>query len=82
MILDGEMIGYEPSAGLRVSKAENLDVRSLKDGADGPQPCFYVFDLLYLNGQVLTGKPLRESHMGSSGSGYVRVGTECLTTLN
>ena len=60
VILDGEMIGYDSSAGLRVSKAEHLDVKGLKDGAGGPHPCFYVFDLLYLNGEVLTGKPMKE----------------------
>jgi len=54
------MIGYDPSTGARVSKAESLDVKGLKDGADGPQPCFFVFDLLFLNGKVLTGRPFKE----------------------
>ncbi|CAG2069133.1 unnamed protein product, partial [Timema podura] len=37
----------------------NFDVKSLKLG-DVHQPCFCVFDVLYLNGQVLTNKPLRD----------------------
>ena len=54
------MIGFDASTGLRVSKAESLDVKSLRDDADGPQACFFVFDVLYLNGRVLTGRPFKE----------------------
>ncbi len=37
----------------------NIDVKTLKIGHVN-QPCFYVFDIVFLNGQVLTNKPLSE----------------------
>lgn len=37
----------------------DIDVKSLKIGLTN-QPCFVVFDILYLNGQTLTNKPLTE----------------------
>ena len=46
----------------------NIDVKYIKD-ADVNQACFVVFDILHLNGTVLTNKPyiervkLLEKHM-------------------
>lgn len=37
----------------------NIDVKHLKT-ATVNQPCFCVFDILYLNDEVLTNKPLLE----------------------
>lgn len=37
----------------------NIDVKYIKD-ADANQPCFVVFDILHLNGAVLTNKPYIE----------------------
>lgn len=37
----------------------NIDVKFIKD-ADRNQACFVVFDILYLNGSVLTNKPYIE----------------------
>lgn len=65
-ILDGEMLAYDP-----ISK-DFLPFGTLKGVADSsgtegtfnklhdPRPCFVVFDLVYLNGECLLSKPLRE----------------------
>lgn len=37
----------------------NTDVKNLKTGQMN-QPCFCVFDIIYLNGEVLTNKSLSE----------------------
>nr|CAD7260817.1 unnamed protein product [Timema shepardi] len=58
-ILDGEMMGWNTRLKCYKMKGINFDVKSLKLG-DVHQPCFCVFDVLYLNGQVLTNKPLRD----------------------
>ena len=42
-----------------LTSGEHLDVKNLKEDGDW-QVCFCVFDILYLNGEVLTNLPLRE----------------------
>jgi ATP-dependent DNA ligase len=42
------------------SKGENFDIKSREVGAAGYQPMLCVFDILYLNGEVLVNRPLRE----------------------
>lgn len=66
IILDGEMLAYDP-----ISK-DFLPFGTLKEVADStngesgakrihdPRPCFVVFDTCYLNGETLLSKPLRE----------------------
>ena len=41
-------------------KGEQMNIRNLR--VDDPmfQQCLYVYDVVYLNGKVLTNKPLRE----------------------
>lgn len=58
-ILDGEMVGYDPETCRLVSKASHVDVKSLREDS-ALQPCFVAFDLLFLNGEVLTNRPLQE----------------------
>lgn len=58
-ILDGEMVGYSSKTECIGTKAENFDVKALKDG-DFYHPCFCVFDILLLNGKVLSNLPLRQ----------------------
>ncbi|XP_065310900.1 DNA ligase 4 [Dermacentor albipictus] len=58
-ILDGEVIGYDPRNDRLVSKASHVDVKSLTESSS-LQPCFVAFDILLLNGQVVTNKPLQE----------------------
>ncbi|KAF6025218.1 LIG4 [Bugula neritina] len=57
-ILDGEMCGYNPELQVLGTKAMNFDIKSAN--LTGYTPCYVVFDLLYLNDEVLTNKPLRE----------------------
>ena len=42
------------------SKGENFDIKSRDVTAVGYQPMLCVFDLLLLNGEVLTNQPLRQ----------------------
>lgn len=59
IILDGEMVGWSKKHGAIVSKGEHLDVKNLKEDGD-LQVCLVLFDIIYLNGQVLTNLPLSE----------------------
>nr|XP_032827721.1 DNA ligase 4 isoform X1 [Petromyzon marinus]XP_032827722.1 DNA ligase 4 isoform X1 [Petromyzon marinus] len=60
VILDGEMMGYNARSSTFVTKGGRFDVKHLGADADSPlQACFCVFDVLLLNGQRLTGEPLR-----------------------
>lgn len=58
-ILDGEVIGFDPRNDRFVSKGAHADVRSLNENSS-LQPCFVAFDILFVNGQVVTNKPLQE----------------------
>jgi len=42
------------------SKGENFDIKSRDVTAAGYHPMMCVFDLLLLNGEVLTNQPLRQ----------------------
>ncbi|XP_076038794.1 DNA ligase 4-like [Oratosquilla oratoria] len=59
VILDGEMIAWSKSRSCIVTKGEHMDVKNLKEDGD-LQVCFVVFDIIYLNGTILTNLPLRE----------------------
>ncbi|XP_046387082.1 DNA ligase 4 [Ischnura elegans] len=69
VILDGEMMVWDFKYSMFKTKGHCFDVKKLKCSKvndDGNvqnqryQPCFCAFDVLYYNGQVLTGKPLNE----------------------
>lgn len=57
IILDGEMMGWNKAKRKFGSKGMNFDVKKLNDDSVH-QPCFCVFDILLLNGKILTGEPL------------------------
>lgn len=59
VILDGEMVGWSQAHCVIVSKGDHMDMKNLKEDGDW-QVCFCAFDILYLNGTVLTNKPLSE----------------------
>ncbi|KAK8384182.1 hypothetical protein O3P69_009133 [Scylla paramamosain] len=59
VILDGEMVGWSRNRHCIVTKGELMDVKHLKEEGDW-QVCFCAFDIIYLNGKVLTNKPLGE----------------------
>ncbi|KAK3927158.1 DNA ligase 4 [Frankliniella fusca] len=58
-ILDGEMMAWNTKLNCYASKAKKIDVKYLKTG-DLHCPCFCVFDVLMLNGEILTNKPLED----------------------
>ena len=57
-ILDGEMVVWNVSGSFIVSKGQNTDVKSLSP-AGNLVPCFYAFDILLLNDEVLTNLPYK-----------------------
>ncbi|XP_042224034.1 DNA ligase 4-like isoform X2 [Homarus americanus] len=59
VILDGEMMGWSKTHKSIVSKGEHLDVKNLREEGDW-HVCFCVFDIVYLNGEVLSNLPLRD----------------------
>ncbi|BES90790.1 DNA ligase [Nesidiocoris tenuis] len=59
LILDGEMMCWNSNRRLLLTKAANHDVKQLKMG-NIIQPCFFPFDILHYNGEVLTNRPLLE----------------------
>ncbi|CAH8461102.1 unnamed protein product, partial [Schistosoma turkestanicum] len=62
-ILDGEMMIYSNWSDSVMSKSTNFDVKRSSyqnPEIDNYQPCFIVFDILYLNAQLLTSKSLLE----------------------
>ncbi|XP_018322080.1 DNA ligase 4 [Agrilus planipennis] len=59
IILDGEMMGWNTKTQRFGSKGMNFDVKNLTESTTH-QPCFCVFDILLINDQVLTNKPLKQ----------------------
>lgn len=59
VILDGEMMGYNKQTKQFGSKGMLFDVKTLTATAIH-QPCFCVFDILFLNGTVLMNESLEE----------------------
>jgi DNA ligase-4 len=60
VILDGEMCGYNVKENVLLSLSEDYDIKSNLREHQDLQTCYVVFDILYLNDQVLTNKPLSE----------------------
>ncbi|XP_055390093.1 DNA ligase 4 isoform X2 [Condylostylus longicornis] len=59
IILDGEMMVWSKTKQSFCVKGENYDVKHLKSGGD-LNPCFVVFDILYLNNESFLEKPYFE----------------------
>ncbi len=59
-ILDGEMCGYNTKEKVLLSLSENFNVKSSTVQYGEVITCFVVFDILHLNDEVLTNRPLRE----------------------
>ncbi|XP_035224665.1 DNA ligase 4-like [Stegodyphus dumicola] len=58
-ILDGEIVIYSSKLNCIVSKGENAEIQAMQpDGDYGP--CFCVFDILMVNGKVLSNLPLTD----------------------
>ncbi|KAF2364451.1 DNA ligase ATP-dependent [Trinorchestia longiramus] len=58
-ILDGEVVCWHKVHNVVITKGEHYDVKNLKEDGD-IQVCFCAFDLLLLNGKVLTNLPLSD----------------------
>ncbi|XP_048580100.1 DNA ligase 4 [Nematostella vectensis] len=59
-ILDGEMLVYDTSNEIFITKAMHVDVKSAATFNAVRQPCFVVFDVLLYNGKKLANTPLHE----------------------
>lgn len=59
VILDGEVVSWSKTHKSIISKGEHMDVKNLREDGDY-QVCLCVFDIIYLNGEVLTNQPLSE----------------------
>jgi DNA ligase-4 len=60
IILDGEICPYNHQTASLAQKSEQMNIRQLKDNDPMFQQCLYIYDVVYLNGQVLTNKPFKE----------------------
>ncbi|XP_068249304.1 DNA ligase 4 [Palaemon carinicauda] len=59
VILDGEVVSWSKTHKSIISKGEHMDVKNLREDGDY-QVCLCAFDIIYLNGEVLTNLPLSE----------------------
>lgn len=59
VILDGEMMLWNKSTQKYGSKGMELDVKKLKV-MNKYQPCFCVYDIILLNDEILTNRPLKQ----------------------
>lgn len=59
VILDGEICAFNRELGVVAQKGEQMNIRTLGD-TNHPvfQQCLYAYDVVYLNGKVLTNQPL------------------------
>lgn len=58
-IFDGEMMGFNKETDEFGSKGMHFDVKNLSEDSKH-QPCFIAFDILLLNDEVLTKRPISE----------------------
>lgn len=66
LILDGEMITWDPEADIMVPfgtlKTAALSEQRNPFAGNGPRPLYRVFDIIYLNDEALTRYTLRDRH--------------------
>lgn len=60
LILDGEMMVWNKTNQKYHTKAESYDVKKLNSTDSSIRPCFVVYDLLFLNDDLLINKPYAE----------------------
>ncbi|CAG9760821.1 unnamed protein product [Ceutorhynchus assimilis] len=61
IILDGEMMLWNKQTQKYGSKGMELDVKKLKESGRY-QPCFCIYDIILLNDNILTNRPLRDRY--------------------
>ena len=60
VILDGEICPFNKITKNLTQKSEKEDIRHLKEDHPVYQQCLYIYDILYLNGKVLTNLPMNQ----------------------
>ena len=60
VILDGEICAFNHQTETLTQKGEQMSIRNIKPDDPMFQQCFYAYDIVHLNGKVLTNKPLTE----------------------
>ena len=58
IILDGEMLGYNPLKQVYRTKNQNMEIKALT--SNGFLPCFFAFDIVMLNGEMTFRKKFSE----------------------
>lgn len=60
VILDGEICAYNKLTESVTQKGEHMSIRGIRQDDPLYQQCLFVYDILFLNDQVLTNLPLRQ----------------------
>jgi DNA ligase-4 len=60
VILDGEICAFNHQTDTLCQKGEQMNIRALAPDDAMFHQCLYIYDIVYLNGKVLTNKPLRD----------------------
>ena len=60
IILDGEICAWGKEQNCLIQKGEQFNIRQIRNDNDKFQQCLMLYDILLLNGRVLSGQPLRE----------------------
>ena len=60
VILDGEICAWNHQTQTIVQKSQQNNIRNIKTDHKKLQQCLVIYDVCYLNGEVLTNKPLSE----------------------
>ena len=58
--MDGEICPFNKVHQILEQKGTQMNIRQLKDDDPVYQQCLYVYDIVYLNGEILTNLPLRQ----------------------
>jgi len=59
VILDGEICAYNYALDMLTQKGDQMNIRALASDDPVYQQCLYLYDVVFLNGRVLTNKPLK-----------------------
>lgn len=60
VILDGEICAWNHQTQTIIQKSQQNNIRNIKTDHRNLQQCLVIYDICYLNGQVLTNTPLSE----------------------
>ena len=60
VIFDGEMCAWSIEHQCLLCKSDQMNIRQIRPGDTKVQQCLVIYDVVYLNGEVLSKKPLKE----------------------